>query len=160
MSQPITFLADADMQQQHKAVAARRLPNPGPYETWKPFHERLCAVAGRYGRVSDSPDPQPDFYYSGDWFHELTDGFALLTTEVISVEALREFQKVVSAHHPDANVSLGGDGGTRIFGLEILITSPAIFVAWSGRSAAECRDELRKLEVNLECIRLSNHQMQ
>jgi hypothetical protein len=50
----------------------------------------LCEVARRYGSVSDTPDPSPDFYFSGDWFHELSDGFALLGTRGLSLEALLE----------------------------------------------------------------------
>ncbi len=119
------------------------------YENWKRFHDALCRVAKAHGRVSDSPEPAPDFYYSGDWFHELTDAFALFTAKGLSVESLRNFQRVVANYHSAASLSLGGEVETDLFGLHVIITSSDVFISWRNESAAGCRAKLEALGVNL-----------
>lgn len=150
MSIPISFFSRSEMEQESKAVAARRSSGSGRYDTWKRYHNSLCKVARQYGNVSDSPDPAPDFYFSGDWFHELSDGFALLTTRGFSSQALRDFQSIVAAHHSDALLNMGGEVTTRLYGLEILITSSGIFVAWDGQTPAGCKAKLSAIGVSLE----------
>ena len=149
MPTPISFVTDSELSQQSKALQARRPSGAGKYETWKRYHDSLCAVAERYGSVSDSPEPAPDFYYSGDWFHELSDGFALLTPRAVSAQSLRDFQKVVAAHHADARLNMGGEVCSTLYGLDILVTSSAIYIAWRRESAEGCRAKLQALGVEL-----------
>lgn len=101
----------------------------------------------RYGKVGWDADV--DFYHGGDWFHELYDGFALKTTTALSVQALIEFQQVVARHHPDAVLSFGGDIGTPIFGLDVLVTPSAIYAAWYEKTAATCRRKIKKAGVEI-----------
>lgn len=150
MPTPISFVTASDLKKESKAVASRRSRRSGTYKTWKRLHDPLCVVALRYGRVSDSPDPTPDFYFSGDWFHQLTDGFALFTTRGLSAQALREFHQVVAAHHADAEVSLGGEVTTQLYGLDILITASCILVAWEGETPEGCKAKLMALGVRFD----------
>jgi hypothetical protein len=145
MSVPISFVTASELSKESKSLQARRPSGAGKYETWKHYHDCLCAVAERYGSVSDSPEPAPDFYFPGDWFHELSDGFASLTPRAISAQALRDFQKIVAAHHAAARLNMGGEIRSPLCGLDILITSSAIFVAWDGESAQDCRAKLQAL---------------
>lgn len=150
MSIPISFVSRSDLKREGEAVAARRSAGEGRYETWKRFHDSLCKVARRYGSVSDCPDPAPDFYFSGDWFHELSDGFALLTTRGLSSQALRDFHIIVAAHHPAARLDMGGEVTTPLDGLDILITASHIFVAWDGQTPTGCKAKLAAMGVRLE----------
>lgn len=150
MSIPISFVSPSELEQESKAVAARSSSGSGRYETWKRYHDSLCKVARRYGSVSDSPDPSPDFYFSGDWFHELSDGFALLTTRGLSSQALSDFQSIVAAHHSHARLNMGGEVTTRLYGLDILLTSSGIFVAWAGQTPTGCKAKLSAIGVSLE----------
>lgn len=145
----VKYLKPEEFQREKKTLQARRPREAGTYENWKRFHDVLCSVAKAHGRVSDYPDPTPDFYYSGDWFHELTDGFALFTTKGLSVESLRELQKVVAGHHRVASLSLGGEVTTALFGLHVLITSSDVFISWRNESAEGCRANLEALGVRL-----------
>jgi hypothetical protein len=121
----------------------------GKYETWERLHDSVCAVAARYGRASWDSDPLPDFYFSGDWFDEYRDSFALYSTKGLSAEALRDFQKAVAAHHSRASLHLAGIEEP-INDLEILITSTGIFVKWDDESPARTRQRLEKLQIRLE----------
>lgn len=131
-----------------RRIQKRRPPlNKQGVEIWARYHDALRAVARRYGKVGW--DANVDFYHSGDWFHQLSDGFALLTSRGVTLKALREFQKVVTQHHPDAALSFGGDIDTPIFGLEILVTPSAIYVGWFQNKAVTCRRKLKKLGLNI-----------
>lgn len=149
MPTPISFVTASELSQESKSLQARRPSGAGSYETWKRYHDSLCAVAKRYGSVSDDPEPTPDFYYSGDWFHELSDGFALQTQRAVSAQALRDFQKVVAAHDANARLNMGGDILTPLDGLDILITSSSILVAWGDESAQGCKSKLQALGIEL-----------
>lgn len=121
----------------------------GKYETWERLHAAVCTVAEQYGSASWDPDPLPDFYFSGDWFDERQDSFALCSTNGLSAQALRDFQKVVAAHHSRASLHLGGIEEP-IKDLEVLITSTGIFVKWDDESPARTRQRLEKLQIRLE----------
>ncbi|NBR87290.1 MAG: hypothetical protein EBS84_17275 [Proteobacteria bacterium] len=63
---------------------------------------------------------------------------------------MRDFQSIVAAHHSDALLNMGGEVTTRLYGLEILITSSGIFVAWDGQTPAGCKAKLSAIGVSLE----------
>ena len=147
---PVTIVSSSDLEREREALSTRTTSDSGRYETWERYHDALCKVARGYGSVSDSPEPTPDFYFSGDWYHELSDGFALLTTNGLSSQALREFQSTVSAHHPGARLDMGGEIATSLAGLKLLITGSGIFVAWEGQTATGCKGKLSALGVSLE----------
>jgi len=150
-STPIKIVSSSEFKRQGDELRERTPKSIGNYETWKRFHDALCLVASRHGTVSDSPEPTPDFYFSGDWFHELSDGFALMTPKIISSKLLRDFQKVVAAHHPNARLNMGGDFQTPIEGLEILVTASSIFVSWwKCESPTICAEKLEALKVKLD----------
>jgi hypothetical protein len=130
--------------------AKRPQSSDNGYQIWKKYHEDLCAVARRFGKLNDLPNQNEDYYTSGDWFHELADAFALETTRAVNPEALHAFQRVVATHHPSATLNLDGDLTTPLFGLNILVTPAAILVAWDEQPASICRNYLVELGISIE----------
>ena len=145
MASGVKFLGAEEFHREWEKLRARSPAEAGYYKNWKRYHEALCSVARMHDKVSDSPDPVPDFYYSGDWSRELADGFALCTAKGLSVESLRELQKVVAAHDCTGSLSLEGDVTTPLFGLDILITPTEIFISWHNESAEGCRARVEAL---------------
>jgi hypothetical protein len=131
--------------------AKRSKPPENGYEIWSKYHDALCAVAGRFGKIDASGgDDDAAFYHGGDWFHHHGDGFALRCGSVVRNEVFEELQKVAASHHPDATLSLGGELATPLFGLKVFITAPVILVAWYDKPARVCRSCLGKLGIVLK----------
>lgn len=118
------------------------------YETWEAYHKSLWKVAGAYGSVGLSDEA--DFYHSGNWHHELFDGFEVRSLKGVSSDALQRFQAAVKQHHPEAVLSLSADINTPFVDLNILVTSTVIYASWGNSSANECRRNLRTIGVDLE----------
>ena len=128
----------------------RSSPPEDGHEMWVKYHEELCSVASRYGTVSSDYETTVDFYFSGDWFHQDADGFALQTIKGIRRDALHEFQRVVAKHNPNASLSLDGDFESEINGLEIFITPDAILVAWRHETQQICKQRLCSMGIVLD----------
>lgn len=118
------------------------------YKLWKRYDTAIREVMRRH-RKSVGWDADVDFYHGGDWFHELCDGFALLTTTALSVPLLRDLQSVVARHHPDATLSFGGEISTPMLGLDVLVTPTEIHAAWYENTAATCRRKIRQTGVEI-----------
>jgi hypothetical protein len=149
MKSPIQILDYAEFAKTETALNERRKSaSEDGEETWERYHQALWAVAEAAGGVGEDPDDLDlDFYHGGDWFHELSDGFAVLTPCGVSDDVFGKFQTVVAAHHPDASLMLGGDSRSPIFGLQILITASEVYVGWIDMTAADCRKQLTELGV-------------
>lgn len=134
------------------AVAEKRTEPPANgYEIWTRYHDALCAVASHFGKLNIIHDDDTvAFYHGGDWFHHLGDGFAIRSSAVVRKEVFEELQKVVTNHHPDATLSMGGDFATPIFGLKIFITASVILVAWYDELASVCSAHLKDLNILLD----------
>jgi hypothetical protein len=125
-----------------------RTPFEKGYEVWDRYHSAILDALRNHGKSVGSND-EADFYHSGDWFHELGDGFAFRTTTALSIPLLHQLQVVVQQHHPDARLSLAGEMGTPMCGLEVLVTSSAIYAAWYKRTLETCRRKLRKIGIRI-----------
>jgi hypothetical protein len=146
-----------ELKQAEEAMfSKRREPPSDGYDIWKRYHESLLAVAVRHGKVSNSPSDQPDFYYSGDWFHHWGDGFALFNKKCVTRSVLLEFQSVVVSHHANAALSLGSDTDVEYSpedwerGLKIFITSTRILVAWYNQPLEFCLKKMRGMGIQLQ----------
>lgn len=133
-------------------------PSKDGYEVWKRYHDELCAVARRFGKVGYKPREAPDFYHTGDWFHELADGFMIHDPGNLSPHVFSEFQEVVAKHHLDASMGLGGGALTLedwrsippLYGLAVLIRPSTIHVAWMLEDLDGCIRKLRESGVDLK----------
>jgi hypothetical protein len=146
----ISILPFDDYQKLELLARSRLGTNLGTYQHWKQFHEKLLTAANDHVRVSDCPTPPPDLYFSGDWFHELTDGFAVQKPKGVSAPLFENFQRIVVGHDKYALVSLCGELGTLLDGLRITILSDAIAVAWRDKPAHLCRGKLQWLGIQLD----------
>lgn len=115
---------------------------------WRRFDDAIREVMRRHHRRVGSHG-RLDFYHSEDWFHELCDGFAVMTARALTFPLLRDVQAVTARHHPAALVSFGGEMDTPVLGLHVLVTATGIFAAWKGLSAADCRTKLRQTKVRI-----------
>jgi hypothetical protein len=122
----------------------------GAEALWEKYHASLCRTAKRFVKIGDDPEAAIDLYYSGDWSHELSDGFGIRGPEALSAEMFRAMRQVVAAHHPDAMVSLQGEWSSPIFGLDVLITASGIYLAWHDHTPDQCKNELNELGIELE----------
>ncbi len=148
-SMPISFVSSSELNRESTELTGRWPSGHGEYETWERYHDSLVEVAKRYGSVSWDPSPLPDFYFSGDWFHDRSDWFSLHSKSGLSAEALRDFQGVVASHLPDTRLCLHGQSDP-IDGVEVLITSSRILVSWGDLSPKHCREKLAELGLHLE----------
>jgi hypothetical protein len=147
-SSPITVLDYAELTGLEERLRKRRgQASKQGYEIWKRYDDAIRNVLRRYGKVGWDADV--DFYHGGDWFHDLYDGFALMTTGALSVQALRELREIVAQHHPDAALSFGGEVDTPLRGLDVLVTPSEIYAAWYESSAATCRRKLRQAGIQI-----------
>jgi hypothetical protein len=126
----------------------RRSVSKKGYKAWERYDSAIRDVMRRHGK-SVGWDADVDFYHSEDWFHELCDGFALMTTTALSIPLLHDLQAVVAQHHHDAVLSFGGEVSTPMSGLEVLITPLAMYAAWYENIAATCARKIRKAGVQI-----------
>lgn len=147
---PIQIVEPHQLSLLESEMVSRRGDSAGDSDRWERYHEALCRAAQTGGKVGDDPRAKIDFYYGGDWIHELADSFAMRSPRAVSARAFREMQAVVAAHDPNAVVTLGGELFTPIQGLEVVITASGIYVAWSDHSPDECRKALKKLGRDIE----------
>ncbi len=72
-----------------KSEATSRLKGgPGKHERWERLHESIKSALSKYGTVTWDPDPLPDFYFSGDWFHENSDGYGICSLKPLNKDLL------------------------------------------------------------------------
>jgi hypothetical protein len=130
------------------AGASRLARGPGKYERWEHLHDKIESVLREYGSVSSETVPLPDFYVSGDWFHENTDGFSVCSCKPLSKELLLKLQDVLSGHHRHAMLGMYGIENP-IEGLVIHVTPRESLVGWQDLTADECRKRLQEVGVPL-----------
>ncbi len=132
-----------------KSEASSRLkPGPGDYERWEHLHETVKSALGKFGTVSWDPDPLPDFYFSGDWFHENSDGYSICSSKPIKTDLLKQLPHVLASHHEDAILEMNGIEQP-IEGLVIFATSTGVLVGWEGLDRNACERQLRELGIEL-----------
>jgi hypothetical protein len=132
-----------------KEASARLGAGHGKYENWEKLHESLKSVLVEYGTVSWDTDPLPDFYFSGDWFHENSDSFAICSAKRISGEMLLKLQRVVAAHHKSAILQMNGIEDP-VKELVIFVTSTDVLVGWQDLTSEACEKRLREIGVTLK----------
>jgi hypothetical protein len=128
------------------------------YALWKAYHDELCAVARRFGKVGYKPSESPDFWHGGDWYHELYDVFMISDPANFSPYVFAEFQEVVAKRHPDASMVLAGGAMSledwraipALYGLEVFIRPSTIHVGWMLEERDGCIRKLRDAGVNFE----------
>jgi hypothetical protein len=133
-----------------KGEAMSRLKHgPGKYERWEHLHESIKSELSKYGTVTWDPDPLPDFYFSGDWFHENSDGYGICSLKPINKHLLNALPQVLAAHDNDAILEMNGIEQP-IEGLVIFATSTEVLVGWGGMDLNACSKRLRELGIALE----------
>jgi hypothetical protein len=130
------------------AAHSRLNPGPGSFERWEGLHESVKLVLADHGTVSWDPDPLPDFYFSGDWFHENSDGYSIYSPKPITRDLLRKLPHVLASHHEDAILQMNG-AEQQIRGLVIFATSTGVLVGWDGLDRNACEQRLRELGIEL-----------
>jgi hypothetical protein len=130
-------------------ASSRLAGDPGKHERWEQLHETLESVLGEYGSVSWDPDPLPDFYFSGDWFHENSDGFSICSSKAVSKELLLRLWGVLGAHHKDAMLGMYGIEDP-IEGLVIHATAKEVLVGWQDLTADQCKQRLHEVGISLD----------
>lgn len=128
---------------------ARLSAGPGEYECWVRLHESIKSVLSEYGTVTWDPDPLPDFYFSGDWFHEDSDGYGISSLKPINKHLLNALPHVLAAHDNAAILEMNGIEQP-IEGLVIFATSTEVLVGWDGMDSNACSKRLRELGIALE----------
>ena len=146
---PIEFATPEEWQTEERRIGKPAGRGPGKYETWERLHGSVVRVAEKYGTASWDTKPLPDFYFSGDWFDENRDSFALQTTRGVSASAWRDFQQAVAAHGATSELLLVGQESS-IEGLEILITAQRILVRWQDKTPRQCQQKLAQLKLRLD----------
>lgn len=131
------------------AASSRLKPGPGDFEKWERLHESVKLVLANHGTVSWDPDPLPDFYFSGDWFHENSDGYSICSSKPIRKEFLQKLPQVLATHHEDAILEMNGIEKP-IEGLVIFATSSGVVVGWEGLDRKACAQRLRELGIELD----------
>ena len=145
----IEIVSSASMDTAKDDASARLKPGPGKFERWERLHESVKSLLSKHGTVSWDPDPLPDFYFSGDWFHENSDGYSIFSSGTIKKDLLQQLPRVLAAHHKDAILEMNGIEGA-IEGLVIFVTSTGVSVAWQGLEGYACEKRLRELGVTLD----------
>ena len=125
------------------------LPGSGMHEQWELLHESAKSILVEHGTVSWDPEPLPDFYFSGDWFHENSDGFGVCSSNSISKELLRSLQRMLADDYKDAILEFNGLVDP-IEGLVMLVTSNRILVGWIGMTRDACEKRLHDVGLNLD----------
>lgn len=133
-----------------KGEARSRLNRgPGKYERWERLHELIKSELSKYGTVSGATNPIPDFYFSGDWFHENSDGYGICSIRPINKELLNALPQLLAAHANDAILEMNGIEQP-IEGLVIFATSTEVLIGWDGLDSNACSKRLRKLGIAFE----------
>ena len=133
-----------------KSEATSRLKREsGKYERWERLHESIKSVLCQYGTVTWDFDPLPDFYFSGDWFHENSDGYGICSIKPINKHLLNALPQVLAAHNNHATLEMKGIEQP-IEGLVIFVTSTEVLVGWDGMDSSACSQRLRELGIALE----------
>lgn len=118
------------------------------YKIWCRLDRAVCETMERHGKKVGWDDDD-DFFRSGDWFHEYTIGFGIQTTVGLSLKLLRDIKKVAAKHSKKSMVTMGGSHDD-LDGLDILVISSGIYVAWDKCDARACKRRLKMAKVNLE----------
>jgi hypothetical protein len=145
----IEIVSSARIDAAMKEASARLGAGHGKSENWQRLHESLKSVLAQYGTVTWNTHPMPDFYFSGDWFHENSDSFAICSAKKLSGEMLLKLQRVVAAHDKIAMLVLNGIEDP-VNGLEILVTSTSVLVGWQDLTSEACEKRLREIDVTLK----------
>ena len=133
-----------------KGEAKSRLKRgPGKHERWERLHESIKSELSKYGTVTWDPDPLPDFYFSGDWFHENSDGYGICSLKPINKHLLNALPQVLAVHDNNAILEMNGIEQP-IEGLVIFATSTEVLVGWNGMDSNACSKRLRELGIALE----------
>lgn len=144
----IAIVSSESMDAAKSEASSRLKAGPGDYERWERLHETVKTALGKYGTVSWDPDPLPDFYFSGDWFHENSDGYSICSSKPIRKDLLKQLPRVLASHHEDAILEMNGIEQP-IEGLVIFATSTAVLIGWEGLNRTACEQRLREVGIQL-----------
>ncbi len=139
----ITVVSSDSMEIARREASSQLKKGPGDYDRWERLHEKVKSVLGAYGTVTWDPDPLPDFYFSGDWFHENSDGYSICSSRPITGDLLRQLPPILSSHHEDAILQMNGSVPP-IEGLVIFSTSREVLVAWDGLDRRDCEQRRKR----------------
>lgn len=145
---PIRFVEKEKLERAESQAFSKLSRGPGSFERWEQCHEKLKAVLVQYGTVSWHPDPLPDFYFSGDWFHECTHSFDPSNPASVSSQLLLSLQNVLQGHDKTALLFLWGD--EKLDGLRIFLSTSQILICWEGLTPEECRARLKELGAEID----------
>ncbi len=145
----ITVVSSDSMEIARSEASSQLKTGPGDFYRWERLHEKVKTVLRAYGTATWDPDPLPDFYFSGDWFHENSDGYSICSSRPITRDLLRQLPTILSSHHDDAILEMNGTEPP-IEGLVIFATSKEVLVAWDGLDRRECEQRLRELSIELD----------
>jgi hypothetical protein len=142
----IIVMDHADYEEFGDRLSKQRGPSGDDYDIWKKYDSSIRDVMRRHGKTVGW-DAGVDFYHGGDWFHELYDGFAVMTTSALTTHLLQDLQRVVAQHHDHAMLSFGGEADTPMRGLDVRITPTTMVAAWYEEDAATCRRKIQQTGV-------------
>ncbi len=147
-SNHIKIVSSDEIDAAKKKASLRLSSGPGDYGNWEELHQSLKSTLLEYGTVSWDPDPLPDFYFSGDWFHENSDGFGLCSPSSIKRELLLKLPKILADHHKHAMLEMNGIEAP-MEGLVVFATTTGVLVGWQGLDADSCKSRLREMGIVL-----------
>ncbi|WP_144059255.1 hypothetical protein [Rhodopirellula sp. SWK7] len=148
-SRRIAIVSSESMDIAKSEATSRLKTGPGEYERWERLHESVKSVLSEYGTVTWDPDPLPDFYFSGDWFHEHSDGYSICSSKPINKQLLDALPQVLAAHDENAILEMNGIEDP-IEGLVIFATSTEVLVGWDGLDRNACEKRLRELGITID----------
>jgi hypothetical protein len=148
-SRRIAIVSSESMDFAKSEATSRLKPGPGEYERWERLHESVKSVLSEYGTVTWDSDPLPDFYFSGDWFHENSDGYGICSSKPISKRLLHALPQLLATHDENAILEINGIEEP-IEGLVIFATSKEVLIGWDGLDSNACEKRLRELGITLD----------
>ncbi len=148
-SRHISIVSSDSIEFAKREAKSRLKRGPGKYERWERLHESIKSELSKYGTVTWDPDPLPDFYFSGDWFHENSDGYSICSLKPINKQLLNALPQVLAVHDKDAILEMNGIEQP-IEGLVIFATSTEVLVSWDGLDQNATGKRLRELGISLE----------
>lgn len=128
---------------------SRLAPGPGEYGRWERLHESVMSVLSKYGTVTWDTDPLPDFYFSGDWFHENSVGYSICSPKSINKQLLSSLPMVLAAHDENAILEMYGVEEPMI-GLVVFVDSRIVLVGWDGLDQSATTKRLCELGIKLD----------